>query len=60
MKNTTSRIVKFVGLKATSSDVEIIDAIVDALRTRDRYTTQSDALRYALQAGLREIASARA
>jgi len=46
---------RFVGLCANEADVNALDKIVDAMRVHNRYATQSDAVRFALQAGLREI-----
>jgi hypothetical protein len=53
---TTFRNVKTcVGLKADADDVAALEAVLMALRQRNRYATRADALRYALQAGAREV-----
>jgi hypothetical protein len=49
----------FVALKATNDDCAAIEAIRQALRQRDPWATRADVLRFALQAGAREVQGAR-
>jgi hypothetical protein len=44
-----------LGLKADADDVAALETVLMALRQRDRYATRADALRFALQAGAREV-----